>query len=84
MGLAVKHRVTITLDPDLLEAVDRAPGDNRSEKIEQLLQEALTGRRHRRWVAELRAFYHAGVEPADRAEDVEWQRLAAEAFDRSD
>ena len=80
----MKDRVTITLDADLLEAIDCAPGDNRSEKIEQLLQEALAGRRHGRWVAELRAFYRAGVEPADRAEDVEWQRLAAEVFDRND
>ena len=79
----MKRRVTISLAEELLEALDRAPGNSRSEKIARLLNEALAERAHRRWVSEIRAFYgEAGTE--DCAEDVHWQALAAQAFERDD
>ncbi len=80
----MKQRVTISLAEELLKALDRAPGKSRSEKIARLLSEALAERAHRRWVSEIRAFYRAGASTEDRAEDVDWQALAAQAFERDD
>ena len=80
----MKHRVTISLASELLTAVDRAPGESRSEKIERLLKEALSGTTHRRWVQELKTFYAAGMHPEDRAEDLDWQALADRALTRDD
>jgi len=80
----MKRRVTITLAPGLLKALDRAPGTNRSEKIERLLAEALALKGHRRWVAELKAFYKSDAAKAEREEDLAWQRLSEEAFFRDD
>jgi len=56
----MKERVTVSLASQLLAAVDRAPGESRSEKIERLLKEALAGRTYQRWVRELEAFYGPG------------------------
>jgi hypothetical protein len=80
----MKRRVTVSLAEDLLEALDRAPGKGRSEKIERLLKQALTAGAQRRWVSELEAFYDIGGGGADRAEDTDWQALAAQAFERDD
>ncbi len=80
----MKHRVTLSIRSELVEAVDRAPGTSRSEKVERLLEEALAGREQRRWVSELRAFYGRAPDSDDRAEDTEWQALAAEAFERDE
>lgn len=80
----MKQRVTVSLGSQLLEAIDRAPGASRSEKVQRLLEEALAAREHRRWVSELKAFYEAGPEAADREEDLQWQALAAETFERED
>lgn len=80
----MKQRVTISLAEELLKALDRAPGSSRSEKIARLLNEALAVRAHRRWVSEIGAFYEAGASTEDRAEDVDWQALAAQAFERDD
>jgi hypothetical protein len=81
---AVKHRVTVTLERGLVKALDAAPGASRSQKVERLLAEALAARAHRRWVSELRAFYKAGPDAADRQEDLAWHALAAAAFERDD
>lgn len=82
----MKRRVTITLEPRLLKALDRAPppGANRSEKIARLLTEALALKGHRRWVAELKAFYGSDAAKAEREEDLAWQRMSEEAFFRDD
>ncbi len=80
----MKRRVTITLERTLLKALDAAPGLSRSEKVQRLLGEALVSRAHRRWVSELRAFYKAGPDAADRQEDLDWQALATQAFERDD
>jgi len=80
----MKRRVTITLEPRLLKALDRAPGTNRSEKIERLLAEALALKVHRRWVAELKAFYGSDAAKAEREEDAVWHRLSEAAFFRDD
>ena len=79
----MKRRVTITLEPRLLKALDRAPGTNRSEKIERLLAAALALKGHRRWVAELKAFYQSDTAKAERPEDLAWQRLSEAAFFRN-
>ena len=84
MESVVKHRVTLSLRPELLDAVDRSPGTSRSDKVERLLEEALVGRERRRWVAELRAFYGRAPDAVDRAEDLAWQELAADAFERDE
>ncbi len=84
MITAVKRRVTITLQPGLLKALDRAPGANRSEKIERLLAEALTRRAHARWVAELRTFYRSPAARDERKEDAIWQAMFSEAFERDE
>jgi metal-responsive CopG/Arc/MetJ family transcriptional regulator len=80
----MKRRVTITLEPRLLKALDRAPGTNRSEKIERLLAEALALKSHRRWVAELKTFYQSDAAKAEREEDLAWQKMSEEAFFRDD
>ena len=80
----MKNRVTVTLDRALVKALDAAPGASRSQKIERLLAEALSARAQRRWVRELQAFYSAGPDAADRKEDLDWQALAALAFQRDD
>ena len=80
----MKDRVTLTLERGLLKALDAAPGDSRSDKVQRLLAEALAARAHRRWVSELQAFYQAGPDAADRREDVDWQALASAAFERDD
>ena len=67
---------------ELLNALDDLPGFNRSEKVEHLLRVALAAREHQRWVSELKAFYQTGPDADDRQEDLEWQALAAEAFER--
>ena len=36
------------------------------------------------WVSELKAFYKAGRDATDQQEDLEWQALAAQAFERDD
>ncbi len=82
--IPMKHRVTVSLARDVIEALDRAPGENRSQKVERLLKEALVRRAHARWVHELQAFYHSGRPPEEQDEDRDWQRLAALAFDRDD
>ena len=74
-GPRCEDRITVTLDRALLEALDAAPGDSRSEKVERLLAEALVARSHRRWVSELRAFYKAGPDATDRQEDLDWTLL---------
>jgi post-segregation antitoxin (ccd killing protein) len=79
----MKQRVTVTLAEELIEALDRAPGENRSEKLERLLAEALAIRAHRRWVSELEAFY-AAAPPDDRREDLDWHSLADHAFGRDE
>jgi hypothetical protein len=84
MERTMKDRITVTLERGLLKALEAAPGASRSEKIERLLAEALAGRAHRRWVSELKAFYTTGPDAADRQEDVDWQALAAHAFERDD
>ncbi len=84
MELPVKDRVTVTLERALIKALDAAPGGSRSEKVERLLAEALAARSHRRWVSELQAFYKTGPDAADRKEDLNWQALAAKAFERDD
>jgi hypothetical protein len=80
----VKNRITVTLERALLEALDAAPGDSRSQKVERLLAEALVARSHRRGVSDLRAFYKPGPEAIDGQEDLDWQALAAAAFERDD
>lgn len=80
----MKHRVTVSLTDDLLETLDRSPGASRSEKFERLLQEALAARQHRQWVSELKAFYVTAPDTGDRQEDLTWQALAAESFERDD
>jgi len=80
----MKRRVTITLEPRLLKALDRAPGTNRSEKVERLLAEALALKSHRRWVAELKAFYESDAAKAEREEDLAWQRMYSEVLARDD
>lgn len=80
----MKRRVTITIAPGLLKALDRAPGSNRSEKIERLLAEALAAKGHRRWVAELKAFYRSDAAQAEREEDLAWQRMYGEVLARDD
>jgi hypothetical protein len=80
----IKDRITITVERGLLKALDAAPGVSRSEKVERLLAEALAGRAHRRWVSELRAFYKARPDAADREEDLDWQSLATRAFEGED
>ena len=78
----MKHRITVSVAGELLEALDESPGENRSEKVERLLRIALAAREQVRWVSELRAFYGTAPEAEDRQEDLEWQALAAEAFER--
>jgi hypothetical protein len=78
----VKDRVTLSLERRLLKAIDRAPGENRSEKIERLIAEGLAGRAQRAWVRELEQFYGGGVHPEDRAEDLDWHLLAQRTFGR--
>jgi Post-segregation antitoxin CcdA len=80
----VKHRITVTLEHALVQALDARPGASRSQKVERLLAEALAARAHHRWVSELRAFYRAGPDASDRQEDLDWQALAAAAFERDD
>ena len=80
----MKHRVTVSLASELIAALDRAPGENRSQKVERLLKEALARRAHARWVGELEAFYHSGRPADEQGEDLDWQALAAEAFERGD
>lgn len=80
----MKRRVTVSLKPALLKALDRAPGTSRSEKIERLLQEALAVRAHRRWVAELRTFYQTDAARAEQKEEAAWHTLVSEAFERDD
>lgn len=76
--------MTISLAPELLEALKRAPGRSRSEKVERLLREALARRAHGRWVSELQAFYARGRPADEHREDLDWQTLAAQAFARDD
>lgn len=78
----MKDRITITLERALLRALDAAPGASRSEKVQRLLAQALAARAQRHWVSELRAFYRAGPDAADREEDLDWQALASAAFER--
>ena len=83
MTTIMKQRVTVSLAEELIAALDRAPGDSRSAKLERLVAEALAARAHRRWEGDLASFY-ATADPDDRAEDVEWQALTARAFERDD
>ncbi len=80
----MKRRITVSLAPELLEALDDAPGANRSEKVECLLRVALAARKQQHWVSELKAFYGTGPEHGDREEDLEWQALASESFEREE
>ena len=84
MELIMKRRITVSVAAELLEALDHSPGANRSEKVERLLRVALAARDQQRWVSELKAFYAADPDNADRQEDLEWQALAAESFERGD
>jgi metal-responsive CopG/Arc/MetJ family transcriptional regulator len=84
MEIVVKRRVTVSLETELLVAVDSGPGASRSEKIEQLLRAALGEREHRQWVDELAAFYKAEPDAEDRREDLEWQALASKALAQDD
>jgi metal-responsive CopG/Arc/MetJ family transcriptional regulator len=83
MTINVRQRVTLSLAEKLVEALDRAPGNSRSAKVERLVAEALAARAHRRWKSELAGFY-ATPDMEERAEDVDWQALTAQAFDRDD
>ena len=82
MITTMKRRVTVSLKPALLKALDRAPGASRSQKIERLLQEALAVRAHRQWVAELRAFYETDAARAEHKEEAAWHALVPEALER--
>ncbi len=76
----MKQRVTVSIDSTLLQALDRAPGDSRSEKVERLLRAAIAARAYGRWVRELETFYAAGRPREERDEDADWQVLADRAF----
>ena len=80
----MKRRITVSVADDVLDALDDSPGTNRSEKVERLLRVALAARKHHLWVSELKGFYHTGPDAEDRQEDLEWQALAVEAFERED
>ena len=80
----MKRRITVSVAGEILDALDDSPGTNRSEKVERLLRVALAAREHHRWVSELKTFYHTGPDTEDRHEDLEWQALAAEAFEREE
>jgi len=84
MQALMKNRVTVSLDRALLKALDAAPGASRSEKIERLLRQALALGEHRRWVAELKAFYESDAAKEEREEDAVWHRLSEEAMFRDD
>ncbi len=84
MGADMKRRVTLTLDPQLLEQLDRAPGSSRSEKAERLLEEALAYRARTQWVRELEAFYTPERVHEEAQEDRDWQGLIQEALHRDD
>lgn len=80
----MKRRITVSVEGELIDALDGSPGTNRSEKVERLLRIALAARDQHRWVSELKAFYKTGPDTDDRQEDLEWQALAAEAFEREE
>ena len=80
----MKRRVTVSLEPRILKAVDRIPGASRSDKVERLLGDALALQGHRRWVAELKAFYQSDAAKAERRDDAAWHRLAEETLFRDD
>ena len=80
----MKDRITVTLERGLLKALDRFPGASRSEKIERLLRQALALGEHRRWVAELKAFYESDAAKAEREEDAVWHALYEQTMFRDD
>ncbi len=80
----MKRRITVSVTAELLDALDGTPGSSRSQKIERLLRVALAAKEQQRWVSELKAFYETEKDPDDRTEDLEWQALAADAFERED
>jgi len=80
----MKRRITVSVAAELLDALDGTPGSSRSEKVERLLRVALAAKEQQRWVSELKAFYETEKDADDRTEDLEWQALAADAFERED
>ena len=80
----MKRRITVSVAGELIDALDDSPGTSRSEKVERLLRVALAAREQQRWVSELKAFYQTGPDADDRKEDLEWQALASEAFEREE
>jgi len=76
----MKRRITVSVEGELIDALDDSPGTNRSEKVEHLLRVALAAREQQRWGSELKAFYSTSPDPADREEDLEGQAIAAEAL----
>lgn len=80
----MKDRITVSLERALVKALDRAPGASRSEKITRLLRQALALGAHRRWVAELRAFYASDAAKEEREEDAIWHALYEQTMFRVD
>ena len=75
-----KRRVTISLDPVLLAAVDqrvdRSAGDSRSAVIESVLRDWSKMRRFEQFEREIEAYYYS-LSAAEQEEDRQWTRGVA-------
>lgn len=81
--MGAKRKVTVSLDPALLTAVDqcidRSAGDSRSALIERVLRSWYKSRRFAKLERETEAYYRSLLE-AEREEDRTWSRgIAAQA-----
>lgn len=80
-----KKRVTISLDPALLAAVDqsidRSAGSSRSAVIEEALREWSKARRFEQLEREIEAYYRS-LSVAEREEDRQWIRGVAADSER--
>src|SRR5688572_24230619 len=83
MGMTAvrKLKISVSLDADLVEAVDRQAADEgstRSAVMERMLRQASHKARATRLAEETAAYYDA-LTPAERQEDADWATMASRA-----
>lgn len=76
----VKEKVTITLRPKVLRAVDRwcraARLRSRSAAIEDLLEQSIVEKERQRLEAEMEAYYRS-LTPSEKGEDLDWVQISS-------
>lgn len=79
----MKHRVTLTLDGDIVAYLDRLVGqeaDNRSMIVERIIMDYIRDRQRAELARQAAAFFSVVEGPDEAAERADWELLGMEVL----